>query len=194
MANNNNNKKNTLYEVKNRSASTVIYKIPERNIRREFAPGETKKIPFWELEELTWQAGGRELMANFLQITEEKVIDNLNIPVENEYFMNEEQIVELLKTGSLAAFLDCLDFAPIGVIDLVKELSVALPLTDTQKIGALKEKTGFDVEAAIRNAAADKAPETEEEEKPAAKQTKSTGSTGRRTNTQYKVVKPKTAE
>ena len=42
--------------VKNRSASVVVYKIPEDGIRRSFAPGETKKISFEELEKLTYQS------------------------------------------------------------------------------------------------------------------------------------------
>ena len=29
----------TMYNVKNRSSSIVVYKIPEANLRREFAPG-----------------------------------------------------------------------------------------------------------------------------------------------------------
>ncbi len=45
---------NTMYNVKNRSSSTVVYRIPEDNIRREFAPGETKRISFGELEKLTY--------------------------------------------------------------------------------------------------------------------------------------------
>ncbi len=32
----------TTYLVTNRSASTVVYKLPEEGIRREFQPGETK--------------------------------------------------------------------------------------------------------------------------------------------------------
>ena len=41
-----------VYNVKNRSSGMVIYRIPEDNIRREFAPGEVKKISFEELEKL----------------------------------------------------------------------------------------------------------------------------------------------
>ena len=49
----------TKYNVKNRSSSVVVYRIPETNLRREFAPGEVKAIPFGELEKLTFQEGGR---------------------------------------------------------------------------------------------------------------------------------------
>ena len=142
--------------VKNRSSSMVCYRIPELNIRREFAVGETKKIPYDELVKLTYQSGGRELMTHFLQIDMEATED-LGIHTEPEYSMSEEDIVKLIKEGSLDAFLDCLDFAPVGVIDLVKRLSVSTPLTDYDKRQALKEKTGFDLDTALRHIEAEKA-------------------------------------
>ncbi len=139
----------TMYNVKNRSSSIVVYRIPETNLRREFQPGEVKRVPFGELEKLTYQPGGRELLENFLQIMEEEVTTDLNVHREVEYDMSEAQIKELLLHGTLDAFLDALDFAPIGVIDLIKTLSVQLPLTDLNKRKALKEKTGFDVDKAL---------------------------------------------
>jgi len=123
----------TMYNVKNRSTSMVVYKIPETNLRREFAPGETKRIPFGELEKLTYQQGGKELLENFLQIVDEAVTKDLNVHREPEYNMSENQVKDLLVSGSLDAFLDALDFAPIGVIDLIKSLAVSLPLTDYNK-------------------------------------------------------------
>lgn len=145
-----------MYSVKNRSSSVVVYSIPESNLRRTFAPGETKRIPFSELEKLTYQPGGRELIANFLQIMEEEVTQDLNIHREPEYNMSEAQVRDLILNGSLDAFLDALDFAPIGVIDLIKSLSVSLPITDFKKREALLKKTGFDVDRAIANDKASK--------------------------------------
>lgn len=78
-------------------------------MRREFAPGETKRIPFGELEKLTYQAGGRELIANFLQILEPEVTHTLNVHTEPEYNMSEQQVADLILNGSLDAFLDALD-------------------------------------------------------------------------------------
>jgi hypothetical protein len=143
--------------VKNRSASIIIYRIPEEGIRREFAPGEVKRIELAELEKLNYQQGGKEIIGHFLQVQSEKVMNDLGIKTEPEYNMSEQQVAELLKSGSLDAFLDCLDFAPVGVIDLVKKYSVILPLQDYDKRKALKEKTGFDVDAALRNIEAEKA-------------------------------------
>lgn len=181
-----------MYTVKNRSASVVVINIPDLGIRREFAPGESTRMSFAELQKLSFQAGGRELMANFLQIMDDDVNDELNVPREPEYYMSEEQIVEMLQSGSLAQFEDCLDFAPIGVIDLVKQISVQLPLTDTIKINALHEKTGFDVIKALDNQRADSEPEEVEEPKKAEQQKSATSTTPtRRTNTNYKVTSRK---
>lgn len=52
--------------------------------------------------------------------------------------------------GSLDEFLDCLDFAPEGVLDLIKNLSVELPLNDVAKREAIFNKLGFNVDNAIR--------------------------------------------
>ena len=101
--------------------------------------------------------------------------------------MSEQQIVELILNGSYDAFLDALDFAPIGVIDLIKKFSVSLPITDMQKRQALKDKTGFDVDKAIENDKADKAVETSKAESAISTATASAPS-GRRTTTSYKVV------
>ena len=146
----------TMYNVKNRSSSVVVYRIPETNLRREFQPGETKKIPFGELEKLTYQPGGHALLEEFLKIVDEAVTNNLNVRREVEYDMSEVQIRDLLTRGSLDAFLDALDFAPMGVIDLIKKLSISIPMVDIQKRKALKEKTGFDVEAALKHNEEDK--------------------------------------
>lgn len=154
--------KNKVYNVKNRSSSMVVYSIPEDGIRREFAPGETKRITFGELEKLTYQSGGKIVLNSYLQVTDAEVQDELNIHVEPEYFMDEAQVVNLLKNGSLDEFLDCLDFAPVGVIDLVKDISTKLPLTDYEKRKALKDKLGFDIDKAISNIEAEKADDGEE--------------------------------
>lgn len=181
--------------VKNRSASTVVYRIPEENIRREFAPGESKNVLFSEIEKLTYQPGGQVLLGNFLQINNVKQVEDLGIKTEPEYFMDEKQVVELLTSGTLDAFLDCLDFAPEGVIDLVKRFSVSLPLQDYNKRKALKEKTGFDVDKAIANIEAEKAEEREKAEtvvrRVQANETAPASPVRRTSGNNYKVVTPK---
>ena len=146
-----------MYKVKNRGASTVVYRIPDTGVRREFQPGQTLSISSEELEQLTYQPGGAALLSQFLQIQDLDALKQFNVRTEPEYHMSEADVVALIKTGSLDAFLDALDFAPIGVIDLIKKLAVEIPMVDIPKRKALKEKTGFDVEAALRHIEEDKA-------------------------------------
>ena len=152
--------KTQLIKVKNRSAGQVVYRIPEDNIRRIFAAGETKNIPLGELEKLTYQAGGKELIASYLQLTDPRATDELNVHTEPEYWMSEQEILDLLQNGSQEAFLDALDFAPQGVIDLIKDMAVKIRLNDYNKREAIKAKTGFDVSVALHNIDAEKAEET----------------------------------
>lgn len=182
-----------ILRVKNRSASLAVYSIPEINVRREFAPGETKNITYGELEKLSYQPGGRTIMQNFLQIIDPEATGDLGINREPEYDLSEQQIVDLMTKGSLDAFLDCLDFAPVGVIDLIKKFSVSLPLNDIDKRDALKKKTGFDVTVALANMQKEKedmdAPAIESKERRVKTES---APEGRRTTPKYNVVQPTT--
>jgi len=154
---------NKNYKVTNRSAGRVVYKIPEDGIRREFQPREVKYLPYDELAKLTMQPGGRMLMENYLLIEAEEITSELNIHTEPEYYLKDEEIIELIKHGSQDEWLDMLDFAPEGVLDLVKAYSVSIPLNDVAKREALFNKTGFSVDSALANLRAEK----EEEGTPA---------------------------
>ena len=144
-----------MVSVTNRSSGEVLYKIPEHSIRRELNPGETIQVPYEELVWLSYQKGGRKLMENMLLIKEVSVTEALNMATEPEYFLNEQQVENLLVNGSVDELKDALDFAPKGVIDIIKDKAVSLPLYDTRKIAAIFEMTGFNVTAAIANNAPD---------------------------------------
>ena len=183
-----------MYNVKNRSAGVAVYKIPELGIRRSFAPGEVKQISAEELEKLTYQPGGMAMLSGFLQIMEPEGIKKVGLNPQPEYHMSEKDIANLMVNGSIDEFLDCLDFAPPGVIDLIKKMSVSLPLADYQKKAALKTKTGFDCDAALKHVMEEREDDNQdtilktsgerrvkkEEEVP----------TGRRTAPKYNVVTP----
>jgi hypothetical protein len=142
-----------LVKVKNRSSGVACYTIPElgdkRNVRRSFAPHEVKEIDTAELQALMYVPGGAVLLEDYLQVFDTEIVDKLDLQVEPEYNMSEEDIINLLKHGSLDEFLDCLDFAPEGVKSLIKTYSVELPLNDSAKREAIREKMGFDVDKAL---------------------------------------------
>jgi hypothetical protein len=148
-----------VYNVKNRSAGMVVYRIPEQGVRRVFQPGEIKRISHAELEALSFRPGGKEIISQYLQVRNVEVLNELNITTEPEYFMDQEQVIELIKTGTLDQWIDALNFAPAGVIELIKKLSVELPVADYNKRQVLKEKLNFDVDAAIKNKVAAEAEE-----------------------------------
>lgn len=142
----------TKIKVLNRDNGSVVYNIPEMNgLRRTFQAGETKTITFEELEKLSYIPGGMTLLRDCLVILDNKeAISELLGHVEPEYSYTRNDIINLMKNGSLEEFLDCLDFAPEGVTDLIKTLSVQLPLNDVAKREAIYEKLGFNVDNAIR--------------------------------------------
>ena len=72
-----------------------------------------------------------------------------NIKTAPLYHYSENDVKALLTTGSLDQFLDCLDFAPPVIIDMIKDMAVTLPLNDMAKREAIKNKIGFDVTKAI---------------------------------------------
>ena len=141
---------NTIVRVTNRSNGVVVYQIPDLgNLVRRFMKGETKEVTFEELKKLSYVPGGQTLLVENLIVDNKEAIAELLGAVEPEYNYTEAQIKELLLRGSLDAFLDCLDFAPEGVLDLIKDLAVTLKINDIAKRDAIKKKLHFDVTKAI---------------------------------------------
>lgn len=189
---------NKNYLVTNRSASRVFYAVPELGIKgRDFQPGETKRISHEELEGLSYIPGGLNLIREYLLIQDEEAKKDFVGKTEPEYNMTAAEVKELILHGSYDEWLDCLDFAPQGVLDLVQTLSLEIPLTDTRKMEAFQKKTGINLARGIEAKREEKAemeaaaaaPETpqrrtkvEESKEEAAPQRRTTGS-------KYNVVK-----
>lgn len=181
---------NVKVKVKNRSGNGAVgYTIPDMgNLTRVFEDGEEKILTYEEIRKLSYIPGGNAILKDYLIIEDKDVLKELNYDFEPEYFYTKEDIVRLMQTGSLDEFLDCLDFAPEGVKESIKNIAVELPLNDVAKRQAIQEKLGFNVTNAIENL---KISEEEEVEKKTAKRraavpskgdsdTSKTGSTGAR--------------
>ena len=140
-----------LIEVINRSCGGVGYEIPDSNgLIRTFQKREKKKIPFEEIRKLLYQVGGEYIFTNLLVIKNEEAVKELfSTRPEPEYYYTEVEVRTLLETGTLDQLLDCLDFAPEGVIDIVKDVAVKIKLNDVSKRDAILAKTGFNVSKAI---------------------------------------------
>lgn len=142
--------KNTIIKVTNRDNGTVGYTISDLgNLHRTFQSGETKEISMDELRRLSYIPGGHQILENYLVIENEEAVQELLNQVEPEYYYSKEDIENLLLKGSLDQLEDCLNFAPEGIINLVKKMAVDLKLNDVAKREMLLKKTGFNVTSAI---------------------------------------------
>ena len=133
--------KDTLVKVTNRSDGSLSYNIPDLNLIRRFAYGETKELTVDELRKLSYIPGGQYLLDNDLYIENEDLVRELLGEVEPEYSYSEADVRNLLVNG--------LDFAPDGVKDLVKKVAVETELNDVRKREAIMKQLNFDVTKAI---------------------------------------------
>ena len=116
--------KETKIKVINKDCGIVGYAVPDLNVQRNFAPGESKDITFEELERLTFVPGGETILKELLEITNEEAVKALLNNVELEYHYTKEDVKRLMQTGTLDQFLDCLDFAPEVIKEMVKTMAV----------------------------------------------------------------------
>ena len=136
--------------VTNRQNGVTGYKVENislqgGSITRTFNPQETKAVPFKELEALSSTPGGKKILDEYLIVKDSEALQQLNMQVEPEYNYDENTVRNLLKTGTLEELEDCLNFAPAGVIDLIKKVAVEDELADLNKRELITAKTGFNI-------------------------------------------------
>lgn len=186
---------NDLVKVQNRDNGSVGYSIPDlNNLHRTYQPNETKSITMDELRKLSYVPGGMEILRNYLVILDDEAREEILSDVEPEYYLTKDGVKKLLLEDTLDALLDCLDFAPSGVVDLVKDVAVEIELNDVKKRDAILNKTGFNVTNAINinKETTDEAEKVKPVRRVGQSEEKAaTAPTGRRTAAPaYKVVTP----
>ena len=187
-----------IVRVTNRDNGHVGYRIPDmNNLVRDFSANETKNITVEELKKLAYISGGPTLIRDYLIIDDAEVVKEVLGEVEPEYYYTEDDVKNLLLTGSLDALKDCLEFAPKGTIDLVKKLAIEMPLNDIAKRKAILEMTGFNVDAAImvNEETKEESDDTQKVRRISEPEKEEVKSTGRRTaaptvgDSKYKIIK-----
>lgn len=142
--------KTDLIKVRNKYNGLVGYDVPELSVHRDFYAGQTKEVTFDEIEKLSFAPGGEYILKEYLEIQNEEAVQQLfNIQSEPEYHYSREDIKNLMVEGTLDQFLDCLDFAPQSIKEIIKDMAVELPLNDVEKRKAILDNLGFDVTRAI---------------------------------------------
>ena len=146
-----------LITVKNRGTGSVVYTVPDMGIRREFSPGEVKRnLDAEEIQKLIFVPGGKKIIEKYLMISDKELLEELGLETEPEYFYDESSVKILLESGTMDQLLDCLDFAPTGVLDLIKKVAVDTRLNNMEKREAIKKALSFDITKAIENVDYDK--------------------------------------
>ena len=102
-----------------------------------------------EIRKLDWTPGGAVLLRDYLKIEDAEAVEEILHDVEPEYNYTEKEIKEILLNGSMDQLMDTLDFAPEGVIDLIKDLAIKLEIPDVRKRNAISERTKCDISKAI---------------------------------------------
>jgi len=137
-----------MIKVRNRNAGSTGYDL-ENGQHRKFEFNETKIVPLSELRALSFTPGGEYILKNCLVVEDKSALEALNLEVEPEYFYSEAEIKEILLNGSYDQLEDTLNFAPDGVIEIIKKLAVSLEIPDVNKREMISKKTGFNINNAI---------------------------------------------
>lgn len=141
-------------EVQNLTGSVVSYMIPETNHVRHFEGQQTRRdITAGELRKIYATKGGRALINDYLAVKNKALADEFNIATdafEHEYSWTQKEVDTVLKSGSLEALQDALEFGPQGIKDLIVDRALALKIPDNNKLAAIQEFTGRDVANMIK--------------------------------------------
>ena len=102
-----------------------------------------------ELRAAVQVPGTYSVIQDDLIIHSAEAVKELFPSAEPEYFYGTKEVDELLLRGSLDQLKDALDFAPDGVIALIKDRAVELKLNDMDKREAIFDQTGFNITKAL---------------------------------------------
>lgn len=139
--------------VTNRDNGEVFAKLSGGRMI-DFNRGQTKKVSLDDLAEINSTEGGRVLLREYLVIGDKAALDFLEMQPEPEYYYSEKEIKKLLTEGSLDQLEDCLNFAPEGVLNLLKDMALEMEIPDVRKRKLIAQKTGFNIDNILQVKAA----------------------------------------
>lgn len=149
--------------VKSRSRGKVVYKIDALRISRTWnRPGDIINIPIDELIELKTVRGGKVLLDKYLIIEDEEakaLLYDYELPPEYDY--GEVEVDYLLHKGTNEQLMDALDYAPEGVLFMIKSMAIKNKPDTTAKVEAINKKFNIDLMSIIKNAEIDESVEEE---------------------------------
>jgi hypothetical protein len=141
---------NMMVEVINNSTGSVSYFSELSRIHRKWdKPDSKKKVSLEELRELVSASGGYELLENFLLIKDMDVREELGLPVNKEYMLDDKEIKALLKK-SVDTIETTLENTSESIKEKIAQAAIDTKLSDLDKLEVIKEHSGVDVLFAIQ--------------------------------------------
>lgn len=182
---------NKKVSVRNRAKGSISYTIDSLRVTRVWTgTGTVINIPINELIELTTIPGGQKLLDKYLVIEDAEALTAIyDYDLAPEYAYGEAEIDYLLHAGTNEQLLDALDYAPQGVLDLIRGMAIKQIPDTTAKVNAINEKFQINLTTLIANAADDT--ETKEEENVAARRSEPIVIEKKAAPSKYKVVETK---
>lgn len=141
---------NLMVEVINNSTGSVSYYSELARMHRKWdKPDSKKKVSLEELRELVSASGGYELLESFLLIKDMDVREELGLPVEKEYLLDDKAIKALLKK-SVEVLEETLENTSSSIKEKIAQAAIDTKLSDLDKLEVIKEQSGIDVLTAIQ--------------------------------------------
>lgn len=141
-------------QIQNLTDDPVVYIDNDGGVERRiiFNPQQTMALPKEMVERMQYDLGGASLLKDYLSVKDEEVRAAIGVPEDQiEYDYTKDDVVRLLTDNNVDAIADALDFAPAAIVDMLAAEAVALPTNNREVMALIKEKTGKDIEAMIRN-------------------------------------------
>lgn len=152
-----------LVEVFNDFNSSVGYTTDK--INRSWAIGATKKVTLEELFDVMNSPGGRTILQeNMLLIKDASVREVLGLEPLTAMDPSTEKIKELLSSGSNKELEEVLQYCTQTTLEKIVQQAISLPVKDMTKGDLIKDYTGRDIVAIVRDRSEDEVPTEETEE------------------------------
>lgn len=128
------------------------YILPSSGRSRRLMPNVTMRVTAGELRELFFSPGGSILLQNYINVGNKSLAAEFGVPYDAiEYNWTEANVKKCLLEDDIDVLLDALYFAPQGIIETLKDDAIKLEINDRAKIKAISDKTGVNIDAAIKN-------------------------------------------
>lgn len=140
--------------VQNLTNDDITYIDNDGGVERRiiFRGQQSQWLPREMVERMTYDHGGSVLIKHYLSVKDDGIREEIGVPEDQiEYDYTQEDIVEMLQTNYQDKIADALDFGPEGIVEMIVDQAVALPITDTSTMELISNKTNKNIAAMIKN-------------------------------------------